>query len=153
MHVHNKPCSACPYRKDCPSGVWDKSEYLKLAEYDKETYDQPIKVFLCHDGDRTSTICRGWLDTHQKHDLLSLRLAVSTGAADPDIFDLPLSDVPCFESGQAAHDHGVKELEYPSNKAIKTQHKLIRRHPELNCCTDEDRNMNGGCINCGDPCL
>lgn len=21
------------------------------------------------------------------------------------------------------------------------------------CCTNEDRNMNGGCNNCGDPCL
>ena len=65
MHqAHEKPCFGCPYRKDCPSGVWDKSEYQKLEAYDGETYEQPPEIFLCHDGDRTETLCRGWLDTH-----------------------------------------------------------------------------------------
>jgi hypothetical protein len=40
-------------------------------------------------------------------------------------------------------------------------HYAFLRHPELrepfftwpSCCSNEQRNMQGGCDNCGDPCL
>lgn len=133
--AHEKPCFGCPYRKDCPSGVWDKSEYQKLEDYDKETYDQPLEIFLCHDGDRTKTLCRGWLDTHDKQHLLSLRLAISAEHVSPDIMNLPSSSVPVFASGKETMEHGMTDLEDPSEMAKEYQRKLIRRHPEL---LDED---------------
>lgn len=129
--VHNRPCSGCPYRKDCPSGVWDESEYLKLAQYDNETGDQPPGIFLCHDGDRETTICRGWLDTHDKNHLLALRFGMMAGTVAPDILDLPHSDVPTFSSGAEAMLHGLKDLEEPSYEAQAMMAKLKRRHPEL----------------------
>ncbi len=48
--VHPRPCSACPYRQDCPSGVWAADEYQKLIEYDKETSEQPMAVFYAMMG-------------------------------------------------------------------------------------------------------
>lgn len=130
-NVPNKPCSGCPYRKDCPSGVWAEHEYLKLIEYDNETGDQPPAAFHCHDGDREDTLCRGWLDTHNIYHLLSMRMIVAMGLVDNEIFDLPKSDVPCFASGLEAHDHGMKEIENPSNEAVELQQKLKTRHPQL----------------------
>lgn len=129
--VHHKPCSGCPYRTDCPSGVWAEEEYLKLAEYDKETGDQPVSIFLCHDGDRESTVCRGWLDTHDKNHLLALRFAMMNGMVTPEILDLPPSGVPMFSSGTEAMLHGLEELEDPSPEAIEMMDKLQKRHPEL----------------------
>ena len=128
---HNKPCSGCPYRLDCPSGVWDESEYQKLADYDKETSEQPIGTFLCHDGDRKNTVCRGWLDVHDKNHLLALRIAIATGSVDVDILDLPPSDVPTFSSGTEAMAHGLKEINDPSPEAIEMMGKLKKRHPDL----------------------
>lgn len=129
--VHARPCSGCPYRKDCPSGVWHRSEYEKLAEYDQETALQPIGVFLCHDGDRESTLCRGWLDCHDKSQLLALRIAVSMGRCDQKIFKLPASPVPVFESGTEAMKHGLKRMRRPGKNASELQSKLLKRHPGL----------------------
>jgi hypothetical protein len=131
MTVLPKPCFGCPYRKDCPSGVWDRSEYQKLAEYDRDTSEQPPGAFLCHDADRESTLCRGWLDCHDKPNLLSLRMLVSMGKANPNIFEFPPGSVPVFESGDAAMKHGMQRLKMPGKAAIELQRKIVRRHPEL----------------------
>jgi hypothetical protein len=131
LHAHERPCSGCPYRKDCPSGVWAEHEYRTLAEYDNETPFQPQGVFLCHDGDRENTLCRGWLDTHPKEHLLALRFAISLGEVDPKIMDLPKSSVPCFSSGREAMEHGIADILEPGEDAEAMQEKLIRRHPEL----------------------
>lgn len=121
------PCPSCPYRQSCPSGVWDSSEYLKLVEYDKETGEQPVSVFMCHDARDDKTLCRGWLDTHEKFHLLSLRLAVGFQKVDKSIFDLPTSGVPVFESGRRAALHGMQEINTPSAKAIRVIEKLENR--------------------------
>ena len=136
--AHEKPCFGCPYRKDCPSGVWAKEEYQKLDDYDKETGNQPFEIFLCHDGDRTKTLCRGWLDTHDKQNLISLRLAISMEHVSPDIMNLPLSSVPVYASGKEAMEHGMMDLKHPSVVALELQRKLVRRHPELLPDEDED---------------
>jgi hypothetical protein len=44
----NDPCASCPYRKDVPSGLWDKAEYDKILPYDNETWAQPLVTFGCH---------------------------------------------------------------------------------------------------------
>lgn len=131
LQFNNRPCSSCPYRKDCPSGVWHEQEYLKLAEYDKETGEQPTATFLCHDADREQTMCRGWLDTHDKVHLMALRLAMAMRRIEPSIIDLPHSDIPTFASGQEAMIHGLENLEEPSMEATELIRKLKHRHPEL----------------------
>ncbi|MEV6909068.1 DUF6283 family protein [Amycolatopsis sp. NPDC051071] len=48
------PCRSCPYRRDVPSGVWDISEYEKLARYDRDTGEQPTGLFQYHLTDKDS---------------------------------------------------------------------------------------------------
>ena len=127
LQPRTTPCGSCPYRRDCPSGIWDQSEYDKLKQYDAETFAQPPGVFMCHDKRDDVTLCRGWLDTHPKDQSLALRLAVSIGEAEEAIFDLPPSGVPVFESGAAAAAHGMKGIRRPSVKAIKMISKLQRK--------------------------
>lgn len=120
------PCRSCPYRKDCPSGVWHESEYAKLPDYDKETFQQPLGVFLCHDGDRESEVCRGWAEVHGKqegaHSLLSIRFMAIGG-----IEDLAPSGVELHESGQAACDAGMQDIDEPSDSAEEMMDRLIRK--------------------------
>lgn len=96
MNPRHIPCPTCPYRRDCPSGVWDSTEYAKLPEYDRETGLQPVGVFMCHDAADGETMCRGWLDVHDKQEMLSLRLAVITGQCDASIFELHSSGAEVF---------------------------------------------------------
>lgn len=117
LEPRNRPCAACPYRQDCPSGIWHESEYVKLQEYDNDTSQQPFGVFMCHDARDNKTMCRGWLDTHDKVNLLSLRLASLRGMVDGSVFELPPSDIPVFESGKAAALHGMQEIDQPGQKA------------------------------------
>ena len=37
-----RPCPTCPYRRNCPSGLWDASEYARLIDYDGEIGDQAM---------------------------------------------------------------------------------------------------------------
>ncbi len=110
------PCGSCPYRKDAPSGMWDRSEYEKLPMYDGETMDQFAKggtaLFMCHQDD--GCLCGGWLMTHDRDHLIALRLhPVDASVADYD------PDVEVFASGQEAHDHGVRDIDEPSENTIR----------------------------------
>ena len=131
LKVNYKPCVACPYRKDCPSGLWDRSEYEKLPTYDNDTCYQPTGVFLCHDADRKHTVCKGWLDVHDKNHLLSLRLA-SFANDISDLMESEKTDVPLFKSGAEAHKHGIKDIECPSKDTLDKMQQLIARHPDVN---------------------
>lgn len=128
MHtIAPKPCHSCPYRQDVPSGVWDTSEYDKLLEYDKETFDQPTSVFLCHQ--QNGCLCRGWLDCHGER-LLSIRLASSMGTVDNEqlceAFDNGPA-VPVFESGAAAAKHGKRGIKRLSKPAKTMIDKLVAK--------------------------
>ena len=125
MNPRKTPCSICPYRIDCESGIWHREEYEKLPRYDAETGEQPTGVFLCHTDQHE--MCRGWLDTHDKRELLSLRLAISLGNCSPDIMDLPPGGVAVFESGAAACRNGIAKLDRPSEKALKAIRGLTNR--------------------------
>jgi hypothetical protein len=113
------PCGSCPYRKDTPSGIWDRDEYEKLPPYDNETGSQPFGVFMCHQRD--GCLCGGWLMTHDVQHLLSLRLARVHDSA----FDYH-PDVEVFASGREAHDHGVKDLDEPSLEAHRRITGLLK---------------------------
>lgn len=135
LKIKRSPCPSCPYRCDVPSGVWDVSEYKKLPLYDQETSQQPVGVFLCHwSFEGRDCLCRGWLDTHVRHnpaghELLSLRLGLSMGAVDQEqlksvIVDSP--SVPVFSSGRQACDHGMLGVSQPSAEALDVIRKVVR---------------------------
>lgn len=42
---NNSPCSSCPYRKDAKLKLWDKSEYEKLIESNKNVMSP---IYACH---------------------------------------------------------------------------------------------------------
>lgn len=132
-----RPCGSCPYRQDVPSGVWSKSEYDKLPEYDLPTIEQPTSVFLCHQQDRDSSgirACGGWAACHDGDELFALRLA---GAMQTMTLEAILatrayvSPVPVFASGEEAAEHGMAEISWPGEEARKLMDKIQRVRTDL----------------------
>jgi hypothetical protein len=122
------PCGSCPYRRDVPSGVWHRSEYEKLPQFDQPTPLQPIGVFLCHQVD--GRICAGWAGCHDMTHSLGVRLALLASALDPDeadaLYDYT-TPVPLFTSGREAAEHGLADVEHPSPAARRTAQKIMKR--------------------------
>ena len=130
LKPRNVPCGACPYRRDCPSGVWSAEDYRKLPPYDNETAMQPPGVFMCHDERDSVTVCRGWLEAHDVDHLLALRLAGMQGNNPNALYDVKPCGVDCFSSGKEACDHGLAELESPGPDAQRAMRKIVAKHPE-----------------------
>lgn len=128
LTFRNTPCASCPYRRDVPSGIWHESEYDKLVDYDQDTALQPVAPFLCHDADRHSVLCRGWYETHGE-DLLAVRLCRAMGKLDAEPPEA--CGVPRFESGQAAAEHGRRDIDKPGIAACRRIDKLQQKHPTL----------------------
>lgn len=122
--IRKTPCPQCPYRCDVPSGVWAEEEYDKLRNYDSETAEQPFGGFSCHAT--PEKFCHGWAVTHtsrgNRFDLIALRLA--------GVVEIPKAAVPLFESGNAAADHGMREIDAPGPEAIEAI-KALGRYPRL----------------------
>lgn len=119
------PCGSCPYRQDCPSGVWHEEEYDKLPTFDGETWQQPESVFMCHQQD--GHLCAGWVAVHDMGESMGLRIALLTGALTMDGFDACLdyeTKVPLFSSGEEARAHGLAEYESPGDRAERLRKKL-----------------------------
>ena len=124
------PCGSCPYRRDVPSGVWAAEEYDKLPEYDKETSEQPPATFACHQQDGRA--CAGWVAVHDMTQSLGVRIAVAFGyiaAEDVDAFMEYETSVPLFESGQAAADHGKRDVSSPGERATRVINKVMKTVP------------------------
>lgn len=124
----NAPCGSCPYRTDVPSGVWEPSEYAKLPAYDLPTALQPTGVFMCHQVD--GRICAGWAGCHDMTETLAVRLAIAWGhlaGDDAEALYEYQPDVELFESGQAAADHGLVDVEAPSALAVRASTKILAR--------------------------
>lgn len=134
-----RPCTYCPYRRDCPSGVWSEADYWKLPQYDEPTAFQPARMFQCHLKDRDATggrVCGGWAACHNQQrdgfELLSLRMAPAW---------LPLravtailqytSPVPLFSSGREAATHGLAEIAHPSRRAREAIEKIMRMRSDV----------------------
>jgi hypothetical protein len=124
--VRKESCSACPYRKDVPSGVWAEAEYDKLASYDAPTMDQPLGAFACHAT--PEVICHGWAVVHSRqtgeHELLALRVFPVEG-------DIPPEGAPLFGSGTEAAEHGKRDIENPSEEAKDVVARLVRKYDRL----------------------
>jgi hypothetical protein len=111
------PCKSCPYRKDVPAGVWARSEYKKLLEYDKPVWLQPPSLFMCHS--EPESLCAGWVGCHDE--LLALRIP---GRVDPKTFSYE-SPVELFASGREAAKHGISGIKEPDERARRTVKRLM----------------------------
>lgn len=130
------PCGTCPYRKDVPSGIWAAEEYEKLKAYDRETWEQPTGLFLCHQHDRNSDrsqLCAGWVACHGPENLLGIRLAPMNGMAARDLAATYeyTTNVPVFNSGHDAAEHGMQDINTPSLEASRAITKITKRRSDL----------------------
>lgn len=127
-----RPCASCPYRCDVPSGVWDASEYEKLPQYDGDIASQAmagaVKLFGCHQAD--GHLCAGWAGHRPPDELLAVRLALSDGRIDPEVLDYE-TDVRLFPSGAATAEHGMTEIDAPSERAEQAIRKLKDSVPHV----------------------
>jgi hypothetical protein len=121
----NGPCAQCPYRRDCPSGVWDKSEYDKLRKYDGTIAQQAMagahQVFMCHQSD--GRICAGWAGCHDMRETLAMRLHWLSVEGSVFTYESP---VPLFASGAEAADHGQREIDAPGIEAEAAIEKIVK---------------------------
>lgn len=124
--VRSMPCTFCPYRRDCPSGIWALKEYELLRLYDAETVGQPPNGFGCHAT--PDHYCNGWAIVHSSRghafDLLALRIHW------PDR-GIPEPAVPLFGSGAEAADHGEAAIESPPEEAFLAVDRLLRKYPRI----------------------
>lgn len=128
MKVLPIPCQSCPYRVDCPSGVWHAEEYAKLAEYDEQPNGQvpALTLFLCHQTTAAGEeiACRGWLTVHQNS--VAVRLAMLKGHVTPEQVYAPPT-VTLHASGAAAQAAGVAKIKRPGKVAKMMIDKLVKR--------------------------
>lgn len=127
-----KPCASCPYRRDVPSGVWAADEYTKLRGYDRETFDQPPGVFLCHQQD--GRVCAGWVGCHDMGESLAVRLGAAVGVLAPEVVDALYeyeTPVPLWSSGAEAAAHGLASVRAPGPTARRVVEKIERRRTAL----------------------
>lgn len=123
--IRSMPCTACPYRRDVPSGIWAHHEYEKLREYDNPTGEQPFSVFLCHAT--PEHLCHGWAVVHSnrghEYELVALRIS----PAGP----IPEPGVPLLASGNEAADWGQRDVDHPSDEALELAARLIAKYERL----------------------
>lgn len=122
LACHPNPCSSCPYRKDTPSGVWAREEYLKLPRYDDpNTF---AGVFLCHHSttSQQDTVCRGWVEVHERN--LGVRLTMFR--IDWDKAGREPTKVPLYRSGAEACRAGLRGVRRPSKAAREMSQKLLK---------------------------
>lgn len=125
--INRAPCVSCPYRKDVPSGIWSTEEYDKIEPYDNDTWQQPRRLFMCHQAD--GCLCRGWLDTHGG-ELLGVRIACAKGEIDPEAVTKALDEgpaVPVFASAADAAKHGRRSIMRPGRKAREMMTKIGKK--------------------------
>ena len=128
------PCASCPYRTRVASGIWDESEYAKLPAYDGEMHEQTsIAVFMCHQPSE-GAVCSGWLG-HREYpeDMLAVRLGIIRGALDESCLEYS-TDVPLFDSGAAAAEHGMKNFQDPRADARRVIDKITRKQAAAAAC-------------------
>jgi len=123
LRVDARPCPTCPYRTDCPSGLWAATEYEKLKAFDE--MPGRIATFLCHQSNATGTptVCRGWAITHG--DGAAVRIALAIGELPPHAVEP--TDIELWPTGRAAAEHGLAELAEPGPAARAKMASLARR--------------------------
>jgi hypothetical protein len=89
------PCKSCPYRKDAKLKLWDKSEFEKLLDQDKEQFGN---LYKCHKND--GSCCKGWLMDQDKRGFpnITLRLSLSKNRITREYLDSLKCDTELFKS-------------------------------------------------------
>jgi len=127
-----RPCPSCPYRRACPSGIWDAEEYTRLINYDGEIGDQAMAgafgLFACHST--PEQLCAGWLGHRDPSELLAVRLGLVSHRLDPEIVDYR-TDVELWRSGAEAAAHGLRDLAEPGAAAREAVRKIMRIRPDV----------------------
>lgn len=125
------PCGSCPYRRDCPSGLWHESEYDKLREFDLPTQEQSGRVFLCHQT--PAKLCAGWVGTHDMDESMAMRIGMIHGLTPEDVAAVRAytTDVPLFGSGEEAYQHGMREYENPRPETARVVKKIATKRKDL----------------------
>lgn len=126
LHADKRPCSTCPYRKDTPPGIWDSSEYERLPDWDEDSPEIQMGLFLCHHSNfqTTETLCRGWLTVASES--IAVRIAMMDGKVDPDEVYADV-DVPLYATGQEACEAGLSGVDSPDEDARQAIDRLIRK--------------------------
>lgn len=126
-HPRRNPCASCPFRQDVASGIWDETEYAKIARYDGDMIAQAaagaVVVFHCHQGDRE--VCAGWLGHRDPTDLLAVRMGISSGDLDVSCATYSTS-AELHPSGAEAAAHGMRDITAPTDAARTAIEKIIR---------------------------
>jgi len=120
-----------------PSGVWSAHEYAKLPLYDGPTWRQSARLFQCHQTDRDSSqarLCAGWVGCHGGEELLALRIAGPNRTMESHDIQASMAyktKVPLFESGAAAAEHGMRDIENRSDEARDMAEKIGNRRADV----------------------
>jgi len=71
-----EPCSSCPYRKDAPLQLWDRAEFAKLLDHERNPF--PGAIYGCHGTGKLpeKRVCAGWLLNQVNHGLPSIALRI-----------------------------------------------------------------------------
>lgn len=87
--TQTKPCEACPYRRDAPTGVWDAAEFENVKAQDHDFGN----TFGCHlDATRPKEDwqpCVGWLADQKRRGVpnIPLRMMLMTTPGAVDVFE------------------------------------------------------------------
>ncbi len=130
LYMAPTPCTTCPYRRDTPSGIWDRIEYEKLPAYDERGFGgAPMVTFHCHQEAEIGkpTVCRGWLSVHP--DCIAVRMARFSGLITKEqMAEIPIKPDPAlYSSGTQAMRAGIKGIKRPKAKAVAAIRKLVKR--------------------------
>lgn len=129
MNVPREPCPSCPYRRDCPSGLWHPDEYAKLPRFDEDADDPHFAEFLCHHTTPAApSLCRGWLSVHAES--VAVRLAVVRGHVRAKDVRARVRAA-LFSTGAEAAAHGLRSVARPGRAARamirRLEQKISRR--------------------------
>ncbi len=92
------PCGNCPYRKDAPLRLWDKSEFARLLETENDAMGA---IYRCHKNN--GSVCVGWLIDQDKrnHPSIMLRMALMKNNITRKYLDSLKSEFKMFRSVKA----------------------------------------------------
>lgn len=93
-----QPCNNCPYRKDAPLKLWDRSEYIKLLGEENKQFGG---VYNCHKNN--GSICIGWLMKQLENGCpnLTLRIIIISKKVGKEYFDSLNSPSPLYRNVRA----------------------------------------------------
>jgi hypothetical protein len=132
-------CETCPWRLDAEVGRFPAQAYRESAP---TAHDASFSTFACHEsGKEHLQTCAGFILANS-FDNIGVRIAECRGDLDRRQIK---RTVPLYRSYRAMAEANGVDPDDPVLAPCRAHHDP--------CCENEDRNINGGCNNCGDPCI